>query len=350
MTDSSRPDVQKNADLTPFNTLGIEAHARYFTSVTSVDELQNLLSDSRFDRLPRLVLGGGSNILFVDDFPGLVMHIEIKGREVVREEGDELRVRIGAGENWHRFVRYCVEQGWGGIENLSLIPGSVGAAPIQNIGAYGVELEEVFHSLEAVEIGSGTRREFTHNECRFGYRDSIFKNELKGRFIVTHVLLNLSRNPKLNTSYGAIQSKLQEKDISDPDISDISEVVMEIRRNKLPDPEDLGNAGSFFKNPIVSGETYEKIRKQYEQVPAYPMDLGGVKIPAGWLIEKTGWKGRKEGQAGTYRQQALVIVNHGGATGQQILELSRKIRSAVADQFGIELVPEVNIIDSSHYG
>lgn len=344
MTSSLESLVQNDVNLQPYNTLNIPAKARYFAAVKSKEQLKEILTHPATDGLDIKVLGGGSNILFTDDFDGLILHIEIMGREVLKETDEHVWLKIGAGENWHETVRYCVDKGWGGIENLSLIPGTVGAAPIQNIGAYGVELKEVFDSLKGVDIEGKRTWHYEKRHCEFGYRDSIFKGELKGIVIVTDVVLRLSKNPKLNTSYGAIQDKLDENGISDPTIKDISDVVIEIRNSKLPHPDTLGNAGSFFKNPVVEKQVFERIKADYPEMPAYPMDDGEMKIPAGWLIEETGWKGKVVGNTGTYEQQALVIVNHGGASGQEILELSKRIRKSVKEKFGIELVPEVNII------
>lgn len=341
---SKSPDVlvQSNVDLQPYNTLNISARARKFVSVESKSELRELLQFTDEETL--LVLGGGSNILFADDFEGLVIRMAITGREVIKETDDQIWLKIGAGENWHQTVRYCVDKGWGGIENLSLIPGTVGAAPIQNIGAYGVELKEVFEWLEAVNIKSGEVEQFEAADCRFGYRDSIFKNELRGKYVITAVVLRLSKDPQINASYGAIKSELKARGIDKPTIGDISDIVIDIRNSKLPDPETLGNAGSFFKNPVVDERVYRRIKESYPNAPGYPMGGGNVKVPAGWLIEQTGWKGKVIGNVGTYKQQALVIVNHGGATGQQILDLAVKIRDSVKKKFGIALVPEVNIV------
>lgn len=337
--------IQSDVDLKPYNTLNVSAKAKLFASVETETELQELLNQSIASDESVFVLGGGSNVLFVDDYDGLVIHVDISGREVVKETSENVWLKIGAGENWHRTVRYCVEKGWGGIENLSLIPGLAGAAPIQNIGAYGVELVDVFESLDAVELKSGEKRIFKKDECQFGYRESIFKNELKGRLVVTSIVLRLSKNPVVNTSYGAVQAKLEEKGIANPTIRDVSDTIIEIRNSKLPKPEDLGNAGSFFKNPVVPEAIYNKLQRKYPEVPGYPVDDSQVKVPAGWLIEETGWKGKVVGNTGTYKQQALVIVNHGDATGREILQLAESIRESVKEKFGIELVPEVNIID-----
>ncbi|MDZ7715304.1 MAG: UDP-N-acetylmuramate dehydrogenase [Balneolaceae bacterium] len=337
-------DIQKNVDLSSFNTLKISAQASSFLSITSAEQLETFCTQSDRDEAPVFVLGGGSNVLFADDFDGLILHISIMGKEVIKEDEEHVWLKVGAGENWHEIVLYCVENGWGGIENLSLIPGTAGAAPIQNIGAYGVELEEVFESLQAVHLETGERRTFKKSDCQFGYRDSIFKNELKGEYVVANVTLKLSKNHNLNTSYGAIQQKLEEKDIDEPTIKDISDIVIEIRNSKLPNPKDLGNAGSFFKNPIVSRQKFEQLKRAYENIPGYELNDIEVKVPAGWLIEQAGWKGKVVGNAGTYQQQALVIVNHGGATGEEILELARQIQLSVDEEFGISLVPEVNIV------
>lgn len=339
--------ADKNVDLAPYNTLGIAAQARYFSAVKSEEELKRILRHPKTDDLKIMVLGGGSNVLFTEDFDGLVLHIEIEGREVIRENDEYIWLKIGAGENWHQTVRYCVEKGWGGIENLSLIPGTVGAAPIQNIGAYGVELEEVFEWLKAIDIEGREVRRYQKEDCEFGYRDSIFKGELKGVVIVTTVVLKLSKNPELNTSYGAIQTEIKSRGISNPTIRDISDIVIDIRNSKLPSPDSLGNAGSFFKNPVVDDEVYQQIKQEYPQAPGYNMGNGKTKVPAGWLIEETGWKGKVVGNTGTYKQQALVIVNHGGATGREILSLANKIMQSVKEKFRISLVPEVNIIGNN---
>lgn len=337
--------IQSDVNLAPYNTLHVEATARLFLSVKTSSGLRNFIAGNAGEYSNIFVLGGGSNVLFVHDFDGLVLHINILGKEIVEENEDHIWLNVGAGENWHETVLHCVEKGWGGIENLSLIPGTVGAAPIQNIGAYGVEIQEVFESLEAVELETGKKKTFTKEECRFGYRDSIFKNALKGQYIVTDVTLRLSKHPSVNTSYGAISRELEKRNISEPTIKDLSDVVIAIRNSKLPNPGDVGNAGSFFKNPIVSKQKFEHLKRKYPSIPGYQLNTIETKVPAGWLIEQAGWKGKVVGNTGTYEQQALVIVNHGGATGQEILELSKKIRASVKNRFGIELAPEVNIVE-----
>jgi UDP-N-acetylmuramate dehydrogenase len=344
MPQSFASSFQYEVNLAPFNTLGIEARAQALISVSSRPELQKALEEIQANNLPIFVLGGGSNVLFVHDYPGCVLRIGIKGHEVVKEDNHHVWLRIGAGEIWHSTVLYCIENGWGGIENLSLIPGTVGAAPIQNIGAYGVELEQVFANLEAVETVTGATKTFAKSECGFGYRNSVFKNHLKGKYVITHVTLRLCKHPELNTSYGAIRSELEKCGIDQPTIKDVSDVVIAIRNSKLPDPSVLGNAGSFFKNPVISTGIYDKLKKTYPDIPGYPVSDHEVKVPAGWLIDQAGWKGKRVGKTGTYKQQALVIVNHGGATGEEILDLARQIQASVAGRFGIELVPEVNIV------
>ncbi|WP_372638730.1 UDP-N-acetylmuramate dehydrogenase [Fodinibius sp.] len=337
--------LQHDVELRPFNTLNIAARARSFVSVRTVDQLRQLLQQeaARSDNL--LVLGGGSNILFAGDYDGLVLHMAIKSKRVIRETEEHVWLETGGGENWHQTVRYAVDQGWGGIENLSLIPGTVGAAPIQNIGAYGVELADVFEKLEAVEISSAEVHSFDRKQCRFGYRDSIFKGALKGQYVISKVVLRLDKQPRPNTSYGAIQSELDQRDIEHPTIRDVSDMVIDIRNSKLPNPETLGNAGSFFKNPVIDNEKFDRLKASFPGMPGYPIDDQTTKVPAGWLIEETGWKGKVVGNTGTYRQQALVIVNHGGATADEILDLAREIQHSVREQFDIDLVPEVNIID-----
>lgn len=335
--------IQENFNLSDYNTMGIAAKARYFASIKSIGELKNLLTDVRFSKIPKFIISGGSNVLFVSDYDGLVIHIDIQGITVKHEDENQIILKAGAGENWHKLVQYCVEKGWGGIENLSLIPGSVGAAPIQNIGAYGVELEEVFDSLEAVELKTGAIRSFSKDECRFGYRDSVFKNELKGRFVIVSVNLKLQKSPKLNTSYRALSQKLEEEGISDPSIKDISQAVIEIRQSKLPDPAEIGNTGSFFKNPVITKDQFQDLQSAYPEIPSYP-DGDKVKVPAAWLIDQCGWKGKRFGDAGVHKMQALVIVNYGRATGEEIWNLAQKIQVSVKDKFGVLLTPEVNIV------
>jgi UDP-N-acetylmuramate dehydrogenase len=335
--------IKENFDLSEFNTMGLAAKARYFVSIRSAKQLSEVLKDPKLHTLPMFMLGGGSNVLFIEDYSGLVIHADIKGKEIVHEDQHEVHIKAGAGENWHELVMYCVEKGWGGIENLSLIPGFVGAAPIQNIGAYGVELEEVFECLEAVEIESGNLRTFSKEDCKFGYRDSIFKNELKGKYLITSVTLQLQRQPKVNTSYKALSEKLERDGIKDPSIKQVSEAVIDIRRSKLPDPSEIGNTGSFFKNPVISKQEFTTLQGNYPDIPNYKVG-DKVKIPAAWLIDQCGWKGKRFGDAGVHKMQALVIVNYGNATGEEIWDLAQRIRSSVKEKFGVSLIPEVNVV------
>ncbi|HBX66964.1 MAG: UDP-N-acetylenolpyruvoylglucosamine reductase [Balneola sp.] len=340
---SNLPSIREHVDISSYNTMGIAAKARYFVSVSSTEELRSVIADSELKNLDKFVLGGGSNVLFVDDFDGLIIQMDMKGKNVVEENADSILLKIGAGENWHELVMYCVEKGWGGIENLSLIPGSVGAAPIQNIGAYGVELEEVFEELTAVQVETGEERIFSKAECAFGYRDSIFKNKEKGNYIITHLTLRLQKSPSVNTSYRALSEKLAEEGITNPGIQDISKAVIEIRQSKLPDPAEIGNTGSFFKNPVLPKSEFEELQKNHPDIPHYPSGED-VKVPAAWLIDQCGWKGKRFGDAGVHKMQALVIVNYGNATGNDIWSLATRIQKSVKETFGVALTPEVNIV------
>lgn len=338
-------DLKQNVSLKPFNTFGIEATAAYYAVAESVEDIKEVLSNPVVKGLPLLVLGGGSNMLLTQDFNGLVLHIKIKGFSVVEENDDYVVVEVGAGEVWHQFVLWAIEKGLGGVENLSLIPGSVGAAPMQNIGAYGVEIKEVFQSLKALNIAELTTRIFEKEECRFGYRESIFKREVKGQYIITHVSFKLSKKPVFNTSYGAIETELQAQgvDANHINIKAISNAVVQIRQSKLPDPAQIGNAGSFFKNPVVSAEKVAELKAKYPDMPAYPSGEN-QKLAAGWLIEQCGWKGYREGDTGVHKNQALVIVNYGNAKGNELYALSEKVLQSVKEKFGVELEREVNII------
>lgn len=338
-------NIREHYDLKAHNTMGVAAKARYYVSVESTQALKELLADPVYSQIPKLMLGGGSNMLFIDDFDGMVIHMNIRGIEIIEENEKEVHLKVGAGMSWHQLVLYCVNEGWGGIENLSLIPGSVGAAPIQNIGAYGVELDQVFISLEAISVETGESKEFTKSQCAFGYRDSIFKQELKGKYIITSVTLALQKQPLVNTTYRALAEKLAEKGISDPSIKDVSDAVIEIRSSKLPDPNEIGNTGSFFKNPVISQQAFSKLEDKYPDIPSYPAGEE-VKVPAAWLIDRCGWKGKQFGDAGVHKNQALVLVNYGSATGEEIWKLAQNIRSSVKDTFGITLNPEVNLVPS----
>ena len=346
MTKEEAVRFRSDVDLSPYNTMGVSAHASTFLNINSVKQLFALRESGFFEKKDPFILGGGSNILLTGDLSRPVLKISIMGVEMEHVDDETIRIHAGAGENWHDLVTWAVKKGFAGIENLALIPGTVGAAPIQNIGAYGVELESVFESLEFFNMKTGVYRSYKKEECQFSYRSSLFKKELKGEGIVTSISLLLKHNAhQVNISYQSLRDFLDKKNISNPDIKDIYEAVMEIRTSKLPDPGLIGNAGSFFKNPVVDMELFENLKTDYENVPNYPVNGEKVKIPAAWLIEQAGWKGKREGDVGTYENQALVIVNHGGAKGREILEFSNKIREAVRQKFDIELVPEVNLVE-----
>ena len=333
--------IQTNKNLKEYNTFGISVKAEMFAVFSSIEELKQILSFRNNKKL--LVLGGGSNLLLTKDFDGLVIKNEIKRFEVIEETASEVIVESGAGENWHEFVLNCIDKGFGGIENLSLIPGSVGASPMQNIGAYGVEIKDVFESLSAYHIASGEIHYFDKTKCEFGYRESIFKNKVKGEYIILTVTFRLTKNPTINSSYGAINEQLKVMGIQVPTIKELSAAVIAIRQSKLPDPKIIGNAGSFFKNPTVEIALLEQIQKNYPDIPNYPA-LNGRKLAAGWLIEKAGWKGRTLGNYGVHKLQALVLVNYGNCTGQEIFDLSSQIIQDVFEKFGVLLEREVNIL------
>jgi UDP-N-acetylmuramate dehydrogenase len=335
--------IQKNASLKNFNTFGVEARARYFAEINHENELIELFMDPQWQQIQRLVLGGGSNMLLINDFDGLVIRLNIRGIEH-RINHNEVFVEAGAGEVWNDLVNYCVARGYAGLENLSLIPGSVGASPIQNIGAYGVELKDVFYSCKAFEIATGNFRAFSKDDCKFGYRESVFKNELKEQYIIVSVKFHLSLIPNLNLSYGAIEQELANRNITQPGIKDVSQVVSHIRVAKLPDPSTIGNAGSFFKNPVITVAEFALIHKKFPDIVNYPAGADHVKLAAGWLIEQCGWKGKVVGNTGTWRNQALVLVNHGGATGEEVYNFSSQIIDSVYTKFGVTLQREVNII------
>lgn len=336
--------IEENKALAQLHTFHLEVRARYFVEVTTVNELKALLESEVFKNNSRLILGGGSNVLFTKDFEGLVVKVALQGIHVEKETDAEVVVKVGAGMVWNDLVLHAVGKGWGGIENLSLIPGTVGAAPMQNIGAYGVEIKDVFVSLEALEISTGRLVTFSKEACDFGYRESVFKTSARDKYVITSVELVLSKNPTVNTSYGAINDTLSEWGVSKPTIADVSRAVVHIRQSKLPDPSEIGNAGSFFKNPTISAGQFESLRAQFPDIPGYPQEGGEVKVPAGWLIEKDGWKGKTLGAIGVHKKQALVLVNYGGGSGKELWQLAGDIRSSVKARFGIELTPEVNVI------
>ena len=334
--------VTPRYDLSDKLTFGVPASCSYFTEVTSDEELSEALQWARDNSQPILLLGGGSNMLFHKDFEGLVIQISHKGIEIINDDGRFIEVEVGAGENWHEFVLHTIEKGWGGIENLSLIPGCVGASPMQNIGAYGVEIIDVLNYVDAINISTGDHRRFTVEECELGYRESVFKGSEKGKWAIVRVGYKLDRESELKISYGAIEEELKDIHHDARTHKDVSDAVIRIRQSKLPDPNVLGNAGSFFKNPVVSQEEFNKI--SVEGMPSYPQTDGRVKLAAGWLIDQTGWKGHDRGTHGVHEMQALVLVNKGGATGTEIWALAEDIIASVKEKFGIVLQPEVNQI------
>ena len=333
-------NFQKDTSLLPYNTFGIDVKSKHFIDVKSIDELQAVLNQNQLENL--LVLGGGSNLLLTKDFEGLTLRIQNRGIEIVDQDDRKARVKVAAGENWHDFVLWCLENDLGGVENLALIPGNVGAAPIQNIGAYGVELREVFESCEAISIDTGKVKIFKKDECDFGYRNSIFKNTLKGKYIIFSVQFSLNKPPhELNISYKGLSEKLEGKI---PNIQSIAQAVIEIRSSKLPDPKKIGNCGSFFKNPVISLIKFNDLKQQYPDIPHYPDQLDKIKIPAAWLIDTLGYKGYRNQEAGVHPNQALVLVNYGNATGAEIKKLAQQIRNKVKEKFAINLEFEVNIL------
>mgnify|MGYP006087783827 CR=1 FL=1 len=332
----------QNTSLKAYNTFGIDVAAEHLVSIESTSELVKTLAEINQKEL--LILGGGSNVLFMNDIKGTVLLNKLEGISVVDENEGHVWVKAGGGVNWHEFVLHCIHQNWAGIENLSLIPGSVGAAPMQNIGAYGVETKDVFHELEAIEISTGKIITFSNSDCQFGYRESVFKRALKGQYLISSVIFKLDKKPTFKTSYGAITNELENMKVTKLSIQAISNAVINIRRSKLPDPKVTGNAGSFFKNPVVPISLAENIKKEYPEAAAYPVDNNSMKLAAGWLIDKAGWKGKTYGNYGVHPKQALVLVNYGGATGQNIYDLSTEILADIKSKFGVELEREVNIV------
>jgi UDP-N-acetylmuramate dehydrogenase len=336
------PEIQHDISLKKYNTFGVEAKASHFVSFSSEDELNALLKDHRLNDLPALILGGGSNILFTRDFEGLVMHNNIRGIEILEEDDSQVLVKAGAGENWDEFVGYTVSRGWGGLENLSYIPGNVGASPIQNIGAYGTEVKETIEQVQTLNRETFIPVTYTNGDCQFDYRNSIFKHHLKGKRIITHVVFRLSKKPDYKLSYGNLKEAVSHQ--GEINLTNIRHAVIETRKSKLPEPDETGSAGSFFKNPIIDSPAHQKLKTTRPDMPSYPMENNQYKIPAGWLIDQLGWKGYREGDAGVHHKQALVLVNHGQATGDQIYQLSRRIRESVLAEFNIDLEYEVNIL------
>ncbi len=335
--------IKNHISLKPFNTFGIDVTASQYISVTNLNELKTVLT--QYKQHNKLILGGGSNMLLTQNFNGLVIHINLKGIEIVKTDQNHVYIKANAGENWHEFVLWCIAHNYGGVENLSLIPGNVGTAPIQNIGAYGIELKHIFHTCEAININTQSIKVFTKSDCRFGYRNSIFKQEAKGQYIITNVTFKLTKNEhKLHIAYGAITTQLTTMQVSTPTIQDVSNAVIAIRESKLPNPKQIGNSGSFFKNPVILKTQYNKLLENFNDMPNYPVSETEVKIPAGWLIEKAGFKGKHFGNYGVHKHQALVLVNYGGAKGEDILQLAKLIQHTVKRLFGIFIEAEVNII------
>jgi len=335
--------IKSNVSLRAFNTFGIDASAKLFAQAENEDHVRNVLQSDAFKLNENLILGGGSNVLFTKDFDGLVLRNNIQGVEVVEESDEHVLVRVGGGVVWHEFVLYCLEKGWNGVENLSLIPGSVGASPMQNIGAYGVEIKEVFHELEAIHLKSAEIHYFNASDCDFGYRESVFKNKHKGEYLISRVTYKLSKSGEFNVSYGAIEKQLETMGVSELSAKAVSEAVISIRQSKLPDPKKIGNSGSFFKNPIVDLSVYNKVKNAYPEAVGYSAGEGKMKLAAGWLIDQAGWKGKTIGSYGVHKNQALVLVNYGGAKGKEIYDLSEEILISIKEKFGVQLEREVNI-------
>ncbi len=336
-------EILQHFSLKNYNTFGIEAFAKQFVSVHSSIELEMILK--QFSNVKKFVLGGGSNMLLTQDIDALVIHLDLKGKEIVQEDADFVWVEGQAGENWHEFVLWTIENNFGGLENMSLIPGNVGTTPIQNIGAYGTEIKDTFVSCEAMKIDTQEIKTFDNKSCHFGYRESVFKNEVKDQYIITSVVFKLTkRNHKINISYGDINAELAKNNITNPTLKEVSNAVIAIRKSKLPDPKELGNSGSFFKNPIVSKKAFEAIHAKFPEMKYYDVSETEVKVPAGWLIEQAGFKGKRFGDAGIHKNQALVLVNYGNATGQEILNVSKTIQETILATFGILIETEVNVI------
>jgi UDP-N-acetylmuramate dehydrogenase len=336
--------ILSNQSLKPFNTFGLDVSARYFAEVHSIDDMKQLILSNEYKSGNPLFLGGGSNVLLTKNVEGLVIRNLLKGISVASSDNEKVFVKAASGEVWHEFVLYCIEKGWAGVENLSLIPGSVGAGPMQNIGAYGVELKDVFYELEALNLETLELENFSKDQCNFGYRESVFKHELKNKYFITSVTFCLALNASVNTSYGAIQQQLNAMNVVSPSIKDVSDAVIAIRSSKLPNPKELGNAGSFFKNPEIEAALYHSLKSTYPTIVGYPLENGHVKLAAGWLIEQCGWKGKVVGHCGSHKDQALVLVNYGGATGAEVYALALAIKKSVFDQFGVEINPEVNVV------
>ncbi len=340
--------VQKNISIKEYNSFGINAYTSLFAKFNSVNELSEQLEfkqpQTTNHKPQTLILGGGSNILFTKDFEGLVLKNELHGIKEIKEDAHHVYVQVGAGENWHQFVLHCIKKGWAGVENLSLIPGNVGASPMQNIGAYGVEIKDVFYSLQAYHIKDKKIVNFSLNDCEFGYRESVFKRKLKDQFVITSVTYRLNKIPDFNISYGAIEQELEKMGVEELSLQSVSQAVINIRSSKLPNPAEIGNAGSFFKNPEISSNEFHELTRMFPAIVGYALPSGNIKLAAGWLIEQCGWKGYRKGDAGCHEKQALVLVNYGNAKGSEIYDLSEEILKSVKEKFGVRLEREVNII------
>tara|TARA_B100000767_G_C19669615_1_gene494701 strand:+ start:107 stop:1120 length:1014 start_codon:yes stop_codon:yes gene_type:complete len=335
--------IRSDVSLKTLNTFGISASAKFFSEASNEDQVRAIIQTNEFSSNDNLILGGGSNLLFTENFNGIVLKNNISGIEVIRETDEDVYVKAGGGVVWHDFVLYCIKKGWNGLENLSLIPGSLGASPMQNIGAYGVEIKDIFEELEAIHLKTGEINYFNNSDCKFNYRESVFKTSLKGEYLISRVTFKLSKKMNFNTSYGIINQQLEAMNITDLTAKSISDAVVAIRQSKLPDPKKIGNSGSFFKNPIVSNEQFEKLKLNYPTVVGYPSGDKSTKLAAGWLIDQAGWKGKKFNNYGVHKNQALVLVNYGGATGKEIYNLSEEIMQSIKEKFNVALEREVNI-------
>ena len=335
--------IESDVSLKNFNTFGIDVSSKLFSQAENEDHVRNVIQSTEFMRNSSLILGGGSNLLFTKNFDGIVLRNHIQGIEVIEETKEYVLVKVGGGVVWHDFVLHCIKKGWHGVENLSLIPGNVGASPMQNIGAYGVEIKEVFYELEAIHLQTGEIHYFNNSACEFGYRESVFKNKLKGQYLISRVIYKLSKKGNYTISYGAIEKQLESMGVQELSAKSISDAVIAIRQSKLPDPKKIGNSGSFFKNPIVDKSTYHMVKSNFPDVVAYSAGKGFMKLAAGWLIEKAGWKGKTFDNYGVHKHQALVLVNYGGASGKEIYDLSAEILDSIKEKFGVQLEREVNI-------
>jgi UDP-N-acetylmuramate dehydrogenase len=345
MSQTEMISITENVDLLPFNTFGLSARAKYFAVIRSVDQAKELFQSDIFKKHPHFILGGGSNVLLTQDFDGLVIKNELKGIETVSEDDQNIVLKVASGENWHQFVMFCVDRNYGGVENLSLIPGTVGAAPMQNIGAYGVEIKEVIHNVEAIELKTSKVRTFSKEECMFGYRESVFKQELKNQYFISSITLSATKKDHhFNTSYGAITDVLNQNSVEKLSVKAISDTIIFIRKSKLPDPNLIGNAGSFFKNPSVDFHFFDALKNKFPTIPSFAGEKNLIKIPAAWLIENCGWKGKTLENIGVHKHQALVLVNYGGGDGKKIWQLAQDIQQSVREKFQIDLHAEVNVI------